>query len=236
MTTVRDLLNRRIVAMLGDPGSKGYIWETDNARYRDVSTGRFVSEATIETRIESYNDTVIADRVTQHTQGLVDGTTSLPDWQRAVAKELKDAYVVNLQVGRGGRKATTQSDYGRIGGRLAFEYGKLNGFAFEIANRQYDIDGKLILGPSDAQILARAKLYARGPRTAYFDGQTAGKEAAEYTEERRILNPAEHCEDCVAYEALGWQPIGTLPPPGVGSRCQHNCRCEKKYRTADERE
>ena len=153
-------------------------------------------------------------------------------WQQTVAREIKDAYIVNLQIGRGGKKATDYADYGRIGGRLAFEYGKLSQFATEIAGRQFDADGNLIkgTGPSDAQIMARAKLYAKGPRTAYFDGLTAGKVEAEYTEERRVIHSGNPCADCVEYAAAGWQPIGALPEPGVQSACGHNCQCEKEYR------
>ena len=55
------------------------------------------------------------------------------------------------------------SDYGRIGGRLNFEYRKLDQFAQEIA-----------LGTlSEAQIQARVQLYANGARTAFFDGHRA---------------------------------------------------------------
>ena len=204
---------------LAKSGSEGYRWEGGTARYRDNATGRFVAEATITKHIDHYNDTVVVQNVSKLADRLVGGM-ELDVWQRAMSKEIKDAYLVNLQIGRGGKAQTTFADYGRIGGRLRFEYAHINAFAQQIK------EGKL----SAAQIAARAKQYANGPRTAFFDGVTAAKGEAGLTEERRVLNPAEHCPDCEGYAAVGWVPIGTLPEPGEGSRCYHNCRCHKEYR------
>ncbi|MBU2051243.1 MAG: hypothetical protein KKH61_20035 [Gammaproteobacteria bacterium] len=50
------------------------------------------------------------------------------------------------------------------------------------------------------------------------------------TEERRVLGAADHCPDCIEYAEMDWQPIGTLPDPGVGSVCQSNCHCHKEFR------
>lgn len=51
----------------------------------------------------------------------------------------------------------------------------------------------------------------------------------EKTEERRVLGAADHCSDCIRWAALGWQPIGTLPPIGA-SICRANCHCHFEYR------
>lgn len=37
------------------------------------------------------------------------------------------------------------------------------------------------------------------------------------------------CPDCVRYDEMGWQPIGTLPMPGKGCRCYDRCRCHIEY-------
>ena len=38
------------------------------------------------------------------------------------------------------------------------------------------------------------------------------------------------CPDCVQYDGMGWQPIGTLPMPGKGCVCYDRCRCHIEYR------
>ena len=37
------------------------------------------------------------------------------------------------------------------------------------------------------------------------------------------------CPDCLRYDEMGWQPIGTLPMPGKGCRCYDRCRCRIEY-------
>lgn len=218
--TVLDAIRARVTGLV-ELAAGGYRWEPESGRYRDLSTGRYVSEQAIARDIDRYNDTIVKERIRATTQQMLDGKLALQDWQTRMARELKDAYVVNVQIGRGGRNATQFSDYGRIGGRLQFEYRKLDEFAQQIKAGE---------AGSAAQVMARANQYAGGPRTAYFDGQQAAKEEAGLTEERRVLNPAEHCDDCVGYAAEGWKPIGWFPPPGTGSACGHNCRCTMEYK------
>lgn len=213
---VSQLLTRFLVDLAS---RAGYVWEKVTARYRDKATGRFISEQVLVNLAESFTG-FTQDNLTSLTDKMISGKMSLADWQRQFAQELKDAYIVNAQIGRGGKNAMTQADYGRIGQRLRGEYKYLNDFAKEIAN------GDL----SAAQIQARVDQYAAGTRKAYYDGRTAAAKDGGFTEERRILNPAEHCEDCLDYAGKGWQPIGTLPEPGEGSQCRNNCKCEKEYR------
>jgi hypothetical protein len=123
--------------------------------------------------------------------------------------------------GRGGRKFMTQADWGRIGGDLAFQYGRLDDFAREIAA------GEL----SPARIAARAQLYVNAPHQAYESGRREAKIVAGFTQERRnAVMDQGTCGDCADYHRKSWQPINTLPPPGSGCACGANCRCEMEYR------
>lgn len=204
-------------------GALTFVWEAATARYRSKATGRFVAESTIRTDMERYNERAVADAIGDITNRLLDGRIDLATWQQRMAAEIKDAHIINLQVGRGGKAVTEFSDYGRAGARLRFQYRKLDDFAKEIQ-----------LGDlTEAQIRNRARMYALAPRTAYYDGLTAAKYAAGYIRERRVLNNAEHCQSCVTYAALGWQPIGSLPEPGVDSECLTSCKCEKQYEKED---
>ena len=203
----------------------GFVWERAIARYRDKKTGRFVSEFNLVQLQTDFTDNARVN-IGNITERLIAGDLDVGAWQRQFAQELKDTYVVNYQIARGGKNAMTQADYGRIGGRLKSEFGYLDNFAKEVAS------GNL----TPEQIRARANQYVAGTRTAYYDGKTAANKAAGLTEMRRVLTPAEHCESgggmkgCIEYAAMGWQPIGSLPSPGTGTPCRHHCKCEMIYR------
>ncbi len=220
---MRRKVRRALLAEL--QARTGFTWEQLNGRYRDNRTGQFVAESRIVNEIDDYDDNVVKPNIRDITERLTNGSITVSQWQSQMQRELKNAYIVNLQAGRGGRAATTFTDYGRIGGRLAFEYRKLDNFAREIEQR-HGTDTEM----SAAMIEARAQLYAGGPRTALFDGRTAAKMGAGLTEERRFLGVAEHCFRCVGFAAQGWVPIGLLPEPGTECLGMHACKCEKVYR------
>jgi len=214
---------RAFVLELAETGSKGYRWLVTAARYQDIATGRFVAEKTVLRRVDKMNDEkVVSVKIGAITDRFIkDKGYKIQNWQEDMKRQLKDAFIINATIGRGGKNAMTPQDWGRVGGRLAYEYGRLNNFAAQIAKGEY----------SPEYIKNRASLYAGGPRTAYFDALTRAKAGAGMSEERRILEPgADHCGDCPDLAAMGWQPIGTLPEPGVGTECGHRCRCSKEYR------
>lgn len=197
----------------------GYYFDRDEAVYRSRYNNRAVSEETVLANADRYEET-ITENIVRLTERFVDGGIDLESWQVRVADEIKNGYIVSASVGRGGRDQMTSADWGRVGGRLRWEYTYLENFALEI------YQGNL----TEAQILQRAKLYGRSVRVGYFDGLTAAKQAGVFVEERRVLGVAEHCPDCIEYANMGWQPIGTLPEPGERSVCLRNCKCSKHYR------
>jgi hypothetical protein len=197
----------------------GYTWDRSVSRYRDKETGRLVSESKVLSTIERFNDTTIRDNIGGITDRFLDGRIDLPTWQQQMAREIKDGWIVNAMAGRGGKNSMEFSDYGRLGGRLRFEYDRLNQFALRIANGEM----------TAAQIRANALLYAAGPRVGYFDGKTAANRDAGFVAEQRFLRPGESCADCINYAGRGRVPIGSLPEPGEGSVCQRGCNCDKLY-------
>lgn len=217
---------RRLAAKMGMSWAlflqrlRGYFWSTRLGRFVSKWTGRPVRQTTIVAKLENYHNSVLRPNLQGLTERMLAGRITLAQWQERVAGELKDAYQVNMVFGRGGRDLVTYSDWGRMGSRLRLQYRYLNGFAQEIEA------GML----SDAQILARVQQYGRSVRTSYFDGLNAAMVDSDFTEERRVLNPAEHCDDCVGYASEGWQAIGYFPPPGMASVCDGNCACEMEYR------
>ncbi len=222
---LRDVLAGWLVERLRllAQGDEGFVWDRRSARYRDRETGRYVAESRVLGAVEHYGE-YSANNIGRLTERLNGGQLTIGQWQREVAQELKNAHLIAAMAGRGGRDAMTQADWGRVGGRLRWEYEYLNRFAQEIEA------GKL----SAAQIAARARLYGNAARKSYYDGRTAAARVSEYRYEQRFLQPGESCEDCVNYAARGRVPIGTLPEPGEGSRCRSNCNCIKRYYTEEE--
>jgi len=187
-----------------------FIW---NANGLPVSLSRISRE--LDLLVDRYSDNFdnLSDR-------LAEGRLSIPEWQARMRREIKDLHKAQYIIGRGGRDKMTPSDWGRLGADLRWtHYDALDNFALQIA------DGDL----TEAQIRARARLYANSSNKQYWRGTTTAKIQAGYTMERRVLNPAEHCGDCRDYEAMGKQPIGTLPEPGEQSVCGPNCKCSKEY-------
>ena len=152
-----------------------------------------------------------------------DGRLGIPAWHKAMRADLKNLYIQNYLLGRGGKAQLTPADYGSIGGMLKEQYRYLDNFAKEL------VAGTV----TPAQAAMRAEMYARSAKEAHERGKArAWGEAADI--ERWIVAPMlEHCEDCLAFEAQGWQPRGNFPFPGAGeTRCLTNCGCHKEYGAA----
>jgi len=187
-----------------------YIWN---------SNGRTVSPAKIQNELDKLVDGYY-DNVRRLGERLDNGNLTVAQWQGKMRQEIKEVHRRQYIIGRGGREAMTQRDWGRLGSDLRWmQYGSLDGFALDIA------DEKLSL----AQIQARAKMYVTSSNKQFWRGRIEAKKAAGFVEEQRFLNPAEHCDDCIGYAGVGRVPIGTLPEPGEKSECRANCKCEKRY-------
>lgn len=193
-----------------------YSFDPRADRYRDNSNGRFVKW----TQVRAQVDRVLEDgsnRLAAMSQRLVEGKTSVADWMREVGTEIKQQYILSAVAARGGWQQMTPSDWGRVGAQLRTQYQYLRQFAEQIATGEQNLDGRLIV---------RSKLYAQSARGFYEDLRRA---QAPGGLERRVRHASESCEDCIEYEARGWQPRGSLPRIGE-SRCRQNCRCTFEFR------
>lgn len=196
----------------------GYVFDRGTGRFQDAN-GREVPRARIMRLIQERID-FHAGQMTTLTQALVDGRLTLAQWEQAFALQLKDLYLQQAALARGGWQNMTQADFGRVGRELRDQYRYLHGFAQEIA-----------AGYPRDRWLWRAGLYAAGGRSAYWNAMTATAMTAGMTRERRIARGDKAtCSPCVDLARRGWQPIGTLPAPG-GPPCAglNACRCQKEY-------
>lgn len=195
-----------------------FYWDEAAATYRGPD-GRFASQLDLEDALEDLiTDSSFA--MSGFVEDLASGAITLDEWQVAMAEELRTINTISLSLGRGGWGRVTQSDWGRLGANMREQYRFLNDFAFQLGSGEISL----------AQAQHRATMYANQGWQHYWNGSTSAKKAAGFTQERRVLGSAEHCDDCIGYAAQGWVPIDTLPPPGKDSQCRANCRCSKQYR------
>lgn len=198
-------------------------WDPVAHRYRDIETGRFLSRARALELVQQSIDAsgIASDQLASYAAS---GALSAADYGSFFREEIKREYLRQYLLGIGGREQMTAADWGSIGGMLREQYGWLQGFLDEIAS------GNL----TEAQIMARARMYLNSAREAYERAHAKTAVAGGMTEELWALGEAEHCPDCLAYAAEGWQPVGTFPEPGDGStQCLTNCQCHKAYRNPE---
>lgn len=198
-----------------------YRWDARNGRYRDATTGQYVPEPVVRQALDQVIGAA-GQRATDLSKGLVEGRVSLADWQEQMRATLKPLHAGAYMAAHGGRAQMTQSDYGRLGAGLKKQYGFLNRFAAQVASGEQKLDGSLV---------ARAQLYTEAARGTFEDQRRAEMGTRGYQAERRVLHPADHCEDCVEFAARGWAPLRSLPRIG-DSICHTRCHCTMEFRRA----
>lgn len=153
------------------------------------------------------------------------GALSAGDFRSLFREELKREYIRQYLIGIGGRGQMKPEDWGSVGGMLADQYRYMEGFLDEI------MAGNL----SEAQIIARARMYINSTREAFERAHGRNAEKLGMSEEKWIIDPAaENCPDCLQNASQGWQPIGTFPKPGSGAtQCLTNCHCHLIYQNPD---
>lgn len=150
----------------------------------------------------------------------IEGRLAPKDYGTLLRQEIKGEYIRQYLVGIGGRDQMTPRDWGSLGGMLKEQNKHLKGFLSEIAEG----------GLTEGQIRARSDMYVNSAREAYGRAHERNAEALGFDQEKWELGEAEHCDDCIAFAGMGWQPIGTFPVPGEGeTQCLTNCKCTKVY-------
>ena len=150
------------------------------------------------------------------------GRMALADAQAEIQQRLKTIHLATLALSQGGWAQMAPADYGRVGGILKREYRYLNRFLVGVDEGDIKLDGGFP---------RRMRLYARAARNTYFRGLRDLYVKKGFDEARSRLRPAEHCEDCISQDALGWQAIGRLIPIGE-RRCNRNCKCVVYFRNS----
>ncbi len=159
-------------------------------------------------------------RILKLSEQLIAGELSFTEWQREMAASLKVVHVQNYVLGRGGIDLVSSDNWLSVGRELKRQYTYLRKFARDIKSEKL----------SKRQLLARSQMYADSATTSFWAGEQDTAIAAGYTEMRRHLSAADHCEDCPQYAASGWQKAGSLPMPTQQCQCRVRCKCWVEWR------
>lgn len=151
---------------------------------------------------------------------LVSGAITPDKWALEMERIIEAVNRAGAAAAQGGWAQLTGADAAFVQARIDRQLEFLRGFLDDIKGGKQKLNGNL---------LRRARMYGDAGRGAYEDmrGRLHGQSG--YDEERRVLGIADHCPDCVDYAAMGWRPIGSLPPIG-DSVCRTNCHCGFEYR------
>lgn len=155
------------------------------------------------------------------TNGLIDGTVSVPEWAVTMRENMKMVHVSLAQLAHGGKAQMGPRQLGQLGAVVRRQNEFLRSFVLEVESGSLKLDGS---------VRNRAKMYADAGWGTYEGSIKERERNAGMAEERSFLEPgADHCEECPDEAGKGWSQIGSLIP--VGSRtCLARCRCSFEYR------
>lgn len=206
---------------------RGFTFDSRVARYRDTASGRFVPRSRGENSILRLLERHVSSaeqRMGDIVQGIAAGEIAPGMGQVMLRDEMRRLSLSNSALAKGGWDRMTPADYGRAGRQLRDTYARVTNLVTGVR------DGNV----SVAQAMNRIQGYAGEARQLFFiNEREALRSTGQRMEARRTLNPAEHCVDCLALAALGWQPMEDVPIPGDGStQCGTHDRCSIEYRVA----
>lgn len=195
-------------------GLLSYAWDDRLRNYVDLSTGRMVKRELITDLLR----TVIAGA--ERRMGLLgelvaQGQITPRQFYELMAREIKLATNVSAALASGGWQNVSFSAWGRNGALIRAEYGYLRGFVQEIG----------LGGLSEAQIIARAKLYGNTAYGRFWEIEQAGQQARGMRLMKLLPRMDDRtCPVCIAEAKRGWQPVGTWIIP-----LHPACRCDALY-------
>ena len=201
-----------------------YGWSSDAQRFRDLRTGRYISERQVRDFVDNIADAASQQLGTLSAQYRA-GQITMTVWQAESRAVIKSSQIASALAAYGGRSQMDSQKWGYVGFRIREQYAYFNRFAEDILSGRQRLNGRADV---------RARLYGQAARQTYVDVQRRQAAQSGVMFERNVLGAAEHCAECVAQTARGWVPIGTLIPPGRRT-CRGNCRCSISYaRSASE--
>jgi hypothetical protein len=202
-----------------------YVWNERSARFRDVKTGRYISQSRVTAALNDVIDAAAAE-MKAASVGLQTGQITLAQWQLVMEANIKNMHLASASMAKGGWNQLTQADFGRIGSIIKQEYGFLRKFALEISSGKQPLNGTF---------LQRAQEYMRAGKVTYYEVLKREKEKRLEVYVRNARHARDSCPLCIEQERLGYVRTDDprLIPPGRRT-CRGYCKCEWIFSTAEE--
>lgn len=208
------------------PQKKIYKWYPNVARYRNKQ-GRFTSERQVSGYIDKMTQNYSAELKRSSQKMLKDFTPEkFAQWSADTRRQLMNMHNAVTVIALGGKKASLKFAHENHQAWVQAEAATATQLRYFDRFMLASVAGTV----SDAQFAARAAMYPLAGFGTYQNAvRIRNMIVTGYTEEARVLNSAQPCEDCIVEAAKEWQPIGTLRVIG-DSVCISRCRCYFKYR------
>ncbi len=198
-----------------------YRWEPSAGaagRYRDTRTGRYASGATVRRELDAYLDN--SDTAARSLAEALRGRqVSLADAELAFRRMIKNTHINAAVMARGGYANMTPRDWGLVGQRVRYNYGKARDMFVQIADGKQRLDGTLT---------RRMELYGEAGRNTFYRAKQANLRP-DVTHVRSIRHARDSCAECRALDgkvfAIG-DPSYKLPGQRI---CLTRCRCSEEY-------
>lgn len=146
----------------------------------------------------------------------VNGEITQENWYTSMRTMMRVSYRTSVTLANGGPDSMTPSSWGSFGAEMRKQYAYLDNFKDELVTGKQALNGSAV---------RRAGMYGDANYAQYQNWKLKQEMRAGFAlEARRVLHPAEHCDDCLEYAERGWVPAAECPPIG-NSQCRTNCKC-----------
>jgi hypothetical protein len=196
-----------------------YEWDAENLRYIDED-GDPVPDEAVRAWVDAAVDEAKA-RVIETAEQLNADEIEPHEWHEKTEREISAMHLALGLIAIGGLAALTRTHLARIKARAEEQEKYL--LVFKIAI-------ELGFQRKDGTLINRASMYADSGVHTYENIKREMFKDKGFDEEHSHLDSgAQHCGQCPEESAKGWQPLGSLIPPG-GRACRSHCRCWMTYR------
>lgn len=207
-----------------------WYWNEKSARYHWINGTQVFMSSEDVMELVALSIHASGNATDQLARMVTGGLLSPEDWRDLMRQEIKDEYIRQYLLGRGGLPQMGAEDWGSIGGMLKEQYGWLDGLYEQV------LGGEL----SEAQVANWARMYGRSAREAFERANAranGGPDLPQYPGDGKtqcltncqcnweiesvyedgqlvgwnctwVLGPVktEHCDDCVE-NAEKWTPL-----------------------------
>jgi hypothetical protein len=204
--------------------SDRWVWDPAIKRFRDTETGRLVRADTIRSLRDRFVESQ-EQQVGELAGALARAEITLQQWEFAFRQLILRALTAEYLLGRGGRQAMTQRDWGTIGALAKAQYEFARGFAADLAAGNLDtadaVAGRMAMyfgATREAHEIGRSEAYGMPRLPAYpCDGGTPcltgcmcswaiEETATEWRATWRLGMAQQHCSGCIG-RAAAYAPI-----------------------------